>query len=378
MEINRDHTRNFGSHLADEIIANLRNHFGVDIGPVLRDRTRTYAQRRTAATRMLLDVAVNLADESADRAEWASPAGINEDEAVERLLAEAEVDIEPNIAYQQTTFRQLRDLQGVDVKDYLYSLTKRFENASKATSAGMMALEITGGAALSVGIPMAIGTIRALRAGQTLLAAVRSGITSIGLKTAVATIVIVLVGFLLWLIFENPKQCLGMVLNDTDYDLVVKDWKAGADNTNPNSALYMNHGSMKSFMQDYLDGDLTKKIQIKKRAFFGPDDPDNAVYAGIYFGDKNAGFYGAEGLMVFTGTEGSLQIGHLFAVPYSNDNGTNMAFLTGKPDMKSTFQSLYDSRQVRAERSGGGYAMTSTMDNARGGTVGCIATISQV
>lgn len=376
MSIHREHGRRTGRNLADEVIGNLKHELGVDILPILLDETLTYGQRRAKAAFLLTQAAVDRADAGEYRAEWGPTAEFDED-AFLRVFAEAEVDIEPNVIYTVNNAKTLSEYQGVDVKDYLYSLTKRFEAASKAQSAGMMALEIAGGAALSVGVPMAVGTFKAIRAGTRGVAAIRAGITSIGMKTAVATIIIVLVGMLLWLILENPKKCLGMVLNCTDDILVVKDWRNGVTGGG-NSNLFMNHGDMKSFMQDYEEGDLNKKIQINKRVVFAPDDPENAVYAGMYFADKNAGFFGAEGIMIFNSTTTSLQFAHLFAVPYTNDNGTNIGLVTGTPDPKTLFQTYYDARKVRVTPSGGGFTMTSTVNDARGGTVGCIASIWKV
>ncbi|PNB36201.1 hypothetical protein C1X73_37870, partial [Pseudomonas sp. FW305-130] len=80
---------------------------------------------------------------------------------------------------------------------------------------GQLAIEISVSSLFSIGVSMAKLTWTAWRGGATFLNALRSGITSMGMKTAIAVIVIVLVAFLLYLFLENPKKVLALVFNDT-------------------------------------------------------------------------------------------------------------------------------------------------------------------
>lgn len=361
------------NELAQEIIGNFKTNLGVDLLPILQDESLSFAARRRRATVALVDALASRAAQSADAAEWQ-----DEGNSAAFLRADAEtVDVEPNIVVSEANAKTLEGFQGTQIYDYMYSLTKRMENMANTTSEGELALQIVGGGMISIGVPMAVGTIRAYRAGQTLLAAVRTGIRSIGMKTAIVTITFVLVAFLLWLILENPKQMLGMVLNDTDNNLEVTNWRQGISGGS-GSNLYMKHGTMEAFPADYENGNLNKVIQINARAYFGPDDPDNAVYAGIYFANKNAGLLGAEGTMIFSSNNGSLQFAHEFAVPYSNDNGVNIALYDGSVSIQTLNDTLYDTRQVRVVKSQGGFSMTATANDARGGVVASISSITQL
>jgi hypothetical protein len=229
-----------------------------------------------------------------------------------------------------------------------------------------------------VGVPMAIGTIKALRAGMTVLNAVRAGITSIGLKTSIGAVVVVLVAFLLYLFLENPKKILGMVINDTDDHLIVKDWRKGVDG-GTDSDLFMQHGHMVNFMQDNEEGLQSPQVQIRARAFFAEKDPDNVIFGGVYYADRNFGLRGAEGVMIFTAKNSSLRFAHMFAVPYFNDNGTNMRLLSGETgSIEQLYREMYDSRKVQLEFNDGGYHFRSGVDNARGGVVGCIGSIRKI
>jgi hypothetical protein len=360
---------------AEELIAGLKDALGVDILPILNDGALSYSQMRYQAARALLQAAVARGLEGPDSAEWGPP-GANDEESILAPFTDGEVDIEPNVAFQQKNVKVLTDMQGQDVKDFIYSLTKRFENASKSSSAAQLALELTGGAVVSVGLPMGAGVVKAFRAGQKLLAAVRAGVLSIGLKTAIAAVVVVLIGFLLWLFFENPKKCLGLVINDTEDDLFVNDWRKGV-NGGDDSDLYMNAGATRSFMEDYLQGDLTKKVQIKGRVPIDDEDKEFLVWSGVYFADKKPGAFGAEGVMIFSTAERRGLFAHMFAVPFSKDNGTNMVYGIGHVPQKDLFEGLYRNREVRRDLmiTAENTRLVATMNDARGGTIGCIAAI---
>ncbi|MGQ7334331.1 hypothetical protein ACTGXQ_13430, partial [Streptococcus suis] len=88
----------------------------------------------------------------------------------------------------------------------------------------------------------------------------------------------------------------------------------------------------------------------RQRFFFEPNDPDNVVFGGIYFADRNFGLRGSEGVMLFTSLNSPFSAAHLYAVPYVNDNGTNMRLMTGqKPNLETLFREMYDTRKVRVD-----------------------------
>lgn len=295
-------------------------------------------------------------------------------------LSETDVELEPNITFTEHNANIIKDYQGDDVYNFVFTLTKRFENMANAKTPGQLAIEIVSGSLVSVGIAMAVGTIKAWRAGATLLNAVRTGVTSIGMKTAVAVVVFVLVALLLFLLLDNPKKIIGLLMNNTDHHLVVNNWRKGIDG-DTGGDLYLEHGFMGSFPEDHEDGDLDSPlVQLRKRFYFGPGDEENTVCAGIYFGDRNFGLRGVEGIMVFTSSTTEKAIAHQFAVPYTKDNGTNMSALNSAPlanDLPDLFRTMYDSRMVRVDKNENGFNLTSTVNDARGGIVALIGNIEQ-
>jgi hypothetical protein len=362
---------------AEEIIAGLHQSHGVDLRAIFNDASLNTGQKARRARVVLLEALLNEADRAGLHANFVAPADFDEDMFLGQLMSE-DVEIEPNVAMTQGDAEFVMAQTGQDIHTYLYTLTKRMENMARSKTAGQLAIEMVAGGLVSVGVPMAIGTIKALRAGMTVLNAVRAGITSIGLKTAIGVVVVVLVAFLLYLFLENPKKILAMVINDTDDHLIVKDWRKGVDGAKEGD-LFMQHGHMANFMQDNEEGLQSPQVQVRARAFFAEKDPDNVIFGGIYFADRNFGLRGAEGVMIFSGKNTSLRFAHMFAVPYFNDNGTNMRLLSGEvPDIEQLYREMYDSRKVQVDFNDGGYRFRSGVNDARGGVVACIGSISKI
>ncbi|HTU15578.1 MAG TPA: hypothetical protein VMF31_10295 [Solirubrobacterales bacterium] len=283
----------------------------------------------------------------------------------------AEMEVSPNWAYTEKDLPYLMQLQGQELMDHVVDLQKRLERASLTKDIAALAATLVGGGILSVGIPAVIAAVRALIGGATIRAAAIAGIRAVSMATVVVAVALVLLGLIAWLIFENPKKLAGIVLNNTDHDFVVKGFRGeGGD-------LYMDHGSMVDFMQDNADGLGSDKVQIKGRAIIEPGSPDNVYYAGLYFADKNVGFFGAEGTMIFRATKGDAAFAHQFACPYSEDNGSNIAVYKGSPGIKDLNKQMYKDRKVRVQLTDGPYAMQSTVNAPRGGEVACLAVITQ-
>ncbi len=366
------------SHLSDRLFAeqimeSIRERHGVDLRAIFANDALSERKKARIARVRLLEALLEEVGRPGSGATGLEATDFDQDTALERML-DTEVDIEPNLSMTRSDANFVMGLRGDDVRQYLSSLTKRFENMQNAKTPGQLAMELVAGGLISVGVPMAVETIKALRAGQALLTAIRTGITSIGLKTAIGAVVVVLVGFLLYLFLENPKKILGMVINDTDEHLVVKEWEKGVDGKKAGD-LYMAFGHMASFMQDNEGGLVSPKVQVRARVNFGPSDPENLVFAGIYFADRNFGMRGAEGVMIFSSPK--IRFAHLFAVPYFEDNGTYIGFVTEGEDIEKIYNDFYGKRQVSVSYTERNYRLAANVNAPRGGVVACIASIVQ-
>jgi hypothetical protein len=341
--------------LALQILENFRDDLGVDLLPLFEDESLPGREKlRRARVELFHALCVR--------------GGFDE-----QSFDVAGVEIEPNTYVTFKEARRLSWLTGPAVFQYISTLTSSMEAMSKATGPDSLARLIIDAGLASVGSSMMRETYVFLRGGEVLRAALVRGIGRIGMASAVGWIVLALIALVAWLIAINPKKLLGVIINGTASTIVVKNWRAGVDGAK-GSDLFMKHGSMNSFMQDYELGDLSKVIQINARLDFGEGLDARICAAGLFFADKNVGVYGAEGVMILTAGDGAFEITHMFAVPYNKDNGTNVAFVRGPfPDLEWLFRDLYNQRAPRREIFNTNYVATSTINDARGGTVGCIA-----
>lgn len=355
---------------ATQICGNLNEEFGIDVKsllltPGISDRERI----KLAANHLVEAIILKSAAENIEGFEIQSLSEVNLAEFVANTL-----EIEPNISYSEKDAIALSNLQGQKLKDYLFTLTKRFENMAKAKTPGQLVAEMAGGALLSVGVPMGIQVVKSLIAREGVKLAMLNGVKAIGMKTVIVTVALVLAGLLYYLLVENPKKILGMVVNNTDDNFVVNNYASKSGD------LRMIHGEMVNFMEDSEDGIEGPKIQLKQKLNYGEGNEENMVFAGIYFADRNVGFRGSEGIIVFTSKSNpNFKFAHVFAVPYVNNNRGNIKIINGNPgNLDDLFRTLYNQDRQGVDYIDQGYRLTSTVNDARGGVVACIAYIGKV
>jgi hypothetical protein len=375
MQLIHDYDHLEPRQFAELILENLKTSFGVDLRPILETPQATRSELSRRATVALVEAIFTRAHQDGTWADWSDSEANLSNTQLHAALDES-VEDEPNYSIIPSDLPTILAYRGDAVKTYIYTLTKRFENMSNAKTPGQLAIELSAGGLISVGIPAAIGAVKALRTGATVLNAIRAGVTSIGMKTALLAVAVIIVGFLLYLFLDNPKKVLGIVINDTDDNLVVNDWRKGADGAK-GSDLYMAFGHMQNFMVDHDGGLDSPEVQVRARINFGPNDPDNVVFAGPYFADRNFGLRGAEGVMIFTSKATGRRIAHLFACPYFEDNGAFIQ-MAGEGSADSFYDEMYRNRKVSFEHEQDGYRLQTNVNDARGGVIGCIAAIKQL
>lgn len=285
-----------------------------------------------------------------------------------------ENDLEPNIAINKLNYNIIKGYTGNNIKQYVYTLAKRFENMQNAKSPGELAAELIGSALIGVGASLIYETIKAFNAGLELLEAIKSAIKKLGMKQVIVTLVLVLTELLVYLLVKKSEKILGIIFNDTDHNWVVNNWN-GKEKTA--SDLYMDAGGMMNFPVDYLHGDLSKPRQIIQR--IADKNPEEyIIYGGIYFANRHIGFLGSEGIMVLTSDKNSsMKIAHQFSVPFSEDNGTVIEQISGSYNIKSLFNDMVKRRKEKFESSATNFDLQAAVSNVKGGEVGLIATINQ-
>lgn len=309
--------------------------------------------------------------------------GFVKEEGSDIFAAEDTTELEPNIFISRKNSLIVRNYTGDAVSDWVMVVRKNLDAMGAAQSTAQFVAQTLGGTIITVGVPVAIKVAARLIAKETLKNALLIAVRGVGLKSAIVAVVLALAGIVYWLVWGLEQKCLGAIINDTDTDYYVPDWRKSVDGYNGGN-LYMEHGTTNNFMSANLTGDLdSPEIQLKSR-FVDVNDENTMVAVGLFFADKKAGFRGAEGIYVFipypehgSGPGFSYQ----FAIPHTKDNRANIAIYDGgKIDnvdvISKMFRDLYNTAEVDIEKQSGDFGMKSHLSGARGGRICGTATVS--
>lgn len=164
----------------------------------------------------------------------------------------------------------LQGLSGDEMYRYVTYLTQKLQIAEQHTNATMIAVEIGGAGIVAIGGLWLKGTIVALRAGETFLAACAAGVSSLGITAAITAINVVIILVLIpFLIFMDKKaEMLALILNRTPF--------------NVNMSYHFNHGKLVAEPKEMIP--LTHNwVSIEKRTKWGDTE---ICAAGLMFVSK--------------------------------------------------------------------------------------------
>lgn len=366
MELIKKLENKSGHELAKEILENISNRVGIDLYALLTtDETPTPESILDFKKHIVQDAVLQFRKNTKDNNEEDFGVDDLDDDALVNMALSP--DAEPNWMINPEVLAIIKSYTGEAVLTYLKTLTKRFEQITTSTSPGMVAVTLLSGGLVALGAQAGYGAWVNRALGMR--AAAIAGVRSVGMATVVSIAAVTLAMFILWLIFDNQKNVLGLVINESDNDLIVRNYGMITQE------IYMESGSMKNFMIDQ-ESLGSPKVQIKG-GYTDPDDPAESFhFGGIYFADKKVGFYGAEGVFVLTPRKGGERIAIMFASPYHADNGTNMKILNpSETELKKVYKDLYGSRKVNYSHRSGRISLQSHINSNRGGNVGNIAVI---
>jgi hypothetical protein len=300
----------------------------------------------------------------------------------EALYGASTTNVTPNIAVTEYNYNVLKGFRGREVHDYVKRVTNGLSLLKESMTPGEAAATIIGSGVASFATAMIVGTVKALIAKQAFRAAVVAGVKAMGKMSVVVGVALVIITeLLLYLMLNNKKVFLGMVFNNTGLSLVVRDWRNGVDGAN-NGDLFMNTGSMTTFMETNMNEKLDSPlVQVMEK--FDVGDPENNIIAGgIFSAEKNFGLFGTEGALVLSkyskDTQPTLpRFALVFACPYTLDNGVNVQVDTqgAITSAKTYFDRLYNSRSQFKEAKGIGYTFTASCSGPTGGEAAGIATL---
>lgn len=341
----------------------IRSLFEQDLGPT---------QIREQMHSLILNwVEETQAGESAD-ADW--PLAGQRIDPREAIFGTGLTPVTPNVAVIEYNYNILKTYRGNDVNAYVTRTANGLRLLREDMTPGEAAATIISSGLASFALAMIVGTIKALRAGQALRAAVVAGVKAMGKMSVVIGAALVLITeLLLYLMFKNQKSFLGIVYNNSDLNLEAYDWRSGSTDKGD---LYLETGEINSFMEshmtEFLDSPL---VQVIAKTDVG-DVKENIVAGGIFFAEKKPGLFGTEGVMVFTNytdghTETVPRFAALFACPYALPylNGVNVAVQTSESptSAKAFYRQLYAGRDQYVSTTGGRYTFAASCSGPTGG-----------
>ncbi len=176
---------------------------------------------------------------------------------------------------------------------------------------------------LAIGNTSALVYITERQSSKSQFAAISSGLRwapKSAFTTAAKVIIYIIRGYLTLI---NDASMFGMVLNNTDNDLL-------AGKNDQKLDIFVNTGKMTLFMFD--QNDAGNPVAINGRKIWTTENKkESAVFAGFYLSEKReGGLYGTDGAMIFSNHNQTRRIAVEYVVPYSGENGCYIAAATDK------------------------------------------------
>lgn len=363
-----------------DVIARIEANTGMSLRPLFEGDRSASEIRRQVFEQVVNYIDSRQADESPNT-DW--PLAGQRIEARKLLLAATgTTNVTPNIAVTEHNYKVIKGYRDGKIHDYVKGVTNGLALLKDSMTAGEAAATIIGSGVAAFATAMIVATVKELIKKATLRVAVVAGVKAMGkMSVVVGVAVLIITELLLYLMMNNKKVFLGMVFNNTSLSLVVRKWRDGTDGANSGD-LYMNTGSMTTFMLTHMNEQLdSPEVQVMEK-FDVADPENNMIMGGIFCAEKNFGLFGTEGAMVLqnyssTSSPTYPRFALLFACPYTADNGINVAIGAADPvvSAKDYFDRLYSGRKQNATASSGGYTFAANCADPRGGEAAAVATL---
>ncbi|MDQ0471790.1 hypothetical protein [Labrys wisconsinensis] len=328
------------------VIEGWERRFGIELKSLFDPDQHSYAE----STRLLRERIIDGIDRYDGFPPTEAEGSSSEPFSTRFRRGDAPVEFEPNFFITRENAEIISKYQGDSVLQYVGSLRKSLDlMASSDTVESLVASSLSTGV-LIVGSAILIEVRIAMAAGTAFRAALLASLKSTGLKSAIATIVVLAAAILLWAIVGRKSKILGLVINDTDANFVVTNWRDGTQGYKSGN-LYMTHGALKSFPVSHIGESLNSpEVQLNGRSYL--EDGSILVAASMFYAEAKAGFRGAEGIFLFTDYDKQATgYAYQFAVPYTNANGVYLqpywgGEMTKRDEINSLFRTMYDKRQT--------------------------------
>lgn len=351
-------------------VAALNRSLGINLEEIINDPQLNDDQKFNAIYGKVLTALLNKWINNDTSGQLGLPEGFNVDEFVKQQVATVtETKIQPiaNIMLMPDYVKELKTAKGpmvTTVVNNLFNLTtaiaqnERFDVKSIAVlmvECGALAISITGAIAATAALVAAIPATPLL--APTMAAAA-------GLVAAGAGVVSSFVSLLIT-IFTSPnimeRSFFGTVLNDTDDDLLIPNWKA--DQAKKKMAgIYCRHGKVTNLMID--KSGTNQGAIVGKRSLI-----EDKYYCncGLYLVERNKGFTGTESLFRFDLNNSKFDV--YSVCPVKADNGLDVSFSYVNKDMYDATTAIANEwskhKYLVHEAKGNGFKVTTSLNDAR-------------
>lgn len=343
------------------LLSRLEDRFEVKLRDLLFDEGKSLDTRKQQVAERLLEAVC--AYHIRHKTEWA-----------EASLSSNPGDLsaEPNPFFTAANAKGFASLRGSEIEDQLTLTSKRMADMLESKSYTEAAMYCVLGGLVGIQVAGASGFLTAVAAGN-MVEAVATGLRWTK-NSAIATLVMLVVMFLIFFVFMRPAKLLGLVVNRTSSDFVVRNFKES------DGDLFINTGKMTAFMNDNKDIGKVEhdqpKVQIHK--MLPAPEVGAIVFGGWYFAEKRDwALYGADGAMLFTSEDEKVNFAHQYAVPYGEENGTNICMIDDPSESaKAVFKKLRPKQGEAKDVTDGRYSLTSCVNSVHGQEVSLIASIT--
>ena len=362
---------------AFEIISAIEANTGLAIRSLFEQDLKPSEVRERMHSLILNWVEEKQAGESAADADWPLAGQLIDPRGF--IFGTGQVQSTPNVAVIEYNYNVIKTYRLDDVNSYVTRTANGLKLLREDMTPGEAAAAIIYSGLASFSIKMIAGTIKALREGLKLRAALTAGVKAMGkMSFVVGAALVIITELLLYLMFKNQKSFLGIVYNNSDLNLEVHNWRNGSSDKGD---LYLETGEISQFMESHMTEFLDSPLVQVVAKFDVGDVKENLVAGGIFFAEKKTGLYGTEGVMVFTNdtddhTATGPRFAALFACPYALPyiNGVNVSIQSSEipSSAKEFYTQLYDSRDQHTSTTGDGYRFAASCSGPTGGDAAAI------
>ena len=375
-------------HNYDEQIAFLQAHLGIDVSQHLTNEAIDEDERITNIRVDIMRVLLNRLKRADHEGKFALPMDFDTEAYIASNVKGNKFECTCNLLFTTDMTQRLKSATGMQICTVIEDIHKFGKNAVKICAEGesnecteKLATEMVNYGIEAIAVcagNVAIGEL--ISTGVDVAKSVAA--TIVGIKTmnfqAVAEAVQVIVNIFSSFLGAN-KTLMGLILNETPYNIAVKNWQKGFDGGKVKDCdLYMAHGKMVEYMHD--TSEKTSGVQLAAMPGYSSDDEKcKMVYGGMYeMSNRTWATVGVCCVMKLD-VKPDTTIDFYSTSPYKQKgNGVNMKINNGRgDDVHKVCDELAKDRAVMKTVNGRGLKMKAEVHDKSASRAYMIATISE-